>query len=112
MEEQRRIYERFLSMHAQKAQTTQDPVAHLQFWRGVDAPIAHDAPLIALTREEVLSELDPDSELVRWLLQQMSTYDSTRQRIVGLVFDKRTVLSDVLREPAAEREARKAASAR
>ena len=53
-------------------------------------------PLIAFTRENVIEEFDVESELVRWLLNQLSTYDPTRQCIVGLVFDKTRIISDVL----------------
>ena len=53
-------------------------------------------PLVAFTRENVVEEFDVESELVRWLLNQMSTYEPTRQCIVGLVFDNSTVVSDVL----------------
>lgn len=52
--------------------------------------------LVAFTRENVVEEFDVESELVRWLLNQMSTYEPTRQCIVGLVFNPSTILSDVL----------------
>lgn len=95
MERERRLYKTFLAMHAGKARPTDHPVAHLQFY---SETMPLDAPLLALTREDVVDALDPDhSELVRWLLEQMRTYDCTKQCIVGLVFDERTVLSDVLR---------------
>ena len=97
MEEQRRRFRGFLELHAHKAVTTEEPVAHLQF---ASDTMALDAPLLQLTREDVLEALDPEgSELVRWLLEQMRTYDCTRERIVGLVFDEKTVLSEVLRTP-------------
>ena len=105
MEAERKIFHSFLAMHAHKASTTKEPIAHLQFCdatygsadAGSTATIPHGAPLIALTRDQVMIELDASSDLVRWLLQQMNTYDPTTQRIVGLVFDRRTVLSEVLR---------------
>jgi hypothetical protein len=61
--------------------------------------VPHDASLVRFTKENVLSEMDKESDLVKWLLEQMCTYDCTCQRIVGLVFDKKTVLSEVLRCP-------------
>lgn len=97
MEEKRRTFAAFLALHAHKADVTDEPVAHLLFedggFRGTDTP------LVAFTVEHVMAELDTDAELVRWLLHQMSTYEPTRERIVGLVFDKQTVLSEVLRVP-------------
>ena len=98
MEARRKEFQTFLALHAHKAVPTETPVAHL-LWHSPN--MALDAPLVQLTREDVLEALDPEnSELVRWLLEQLRTYDCTRQRIVGLVFDERTVLSEVLRMPA------------
>ena len=99
METERRAFEAFLAMHAHKAEPTSEPVAHLHFLRDRANPsVPHDEPLLALTREDVLEcdLLDKSSTLVQWLLEQMRTYACHRQRIVGLVFDSRTVLSEVL----------------
>lgn len=101
MEAERRTFQVFLAMHANKADVTEEPVAHLQFCNAQRQPPATNAPLIRFTRDDILacSALDHSSELVRFLLHQMTTYDSRTQRIVGLVFDKDVVLSDVLRLP-------------
>tara|TARA_E500000178_G_scaffold356156_1_gene432023 strand:- start:2420 stop:2719 length:300 start_codon:yes stop_codon:yes gene_type:complete len=98
MERERKVFKVFLSMHASKALATEEPVAYLQFY---DECIPADAPLIKFTREDIIdcSELDHNSELVRFLLHQMTTYDCRTQRIVGLIFNKNTVISDVLRMP-------------
>ena len=87
----------FLGIHAKKATKTEEPVAHLQFYKEC---IPSDAPLIRFTREDIIEcdELDQESELVRWLLKQMTTYDCRTQKIVGLVFSRTIILSDVLRE--------------
>ena len=94
MDEQRTIFRSFLALHAHKAPATDDPCAFLQFY----APnMPHNLELLRFTREDVLEALDAhNSELVRWLLEQMRTYTCTRQCIVGLVFDERTVLSEVM----------------
>lgn len=94
MERERKLFHAFLSLHAHKAAPTEEPVAHVQFHSDALSPAD---PLLAMTRDDVLEALDPASELVRWLLEQMRTYDCTRQRIVALIFDERTVLSEVLR---------------
>ena len=94
MDDHRRQFHRFLALHVHKAPPTETPVAYLQF---ASADTGPRACLIKFDREQVMAELDCEAELVRWLLHQMSTYDCTTQRIVGLVFDKRTVLSEVLR---------------
>jgi hypothetical protein len=95
MEERRRQYDLFLRLHAHKARSTEEPTAHVCFYRGGDG-VPAAASLVAMRREDVLQELDGEAELVRWLLNQMSTYDCRTQAIVALVFDDRTVLSDVL----------------
>ena len=94
METERKRFATFLNLHAHKADVTSDPIAHVHF---ASMPTSHDAPLLQMTQEDLLEELDVNSELVRWLLEQMRTYDCTRQRIVALIFDKTTVLSEVLR---------------
>ena len=98
----RSIFRGFLAVHAHKAPTPPRDgtrVAYLQFY-DPQRPLAADAPLLALGQDDILDALDPDgSELVRWLLEQLRTYDCDRQRIVGLIFDRATVLSEVLRCP-------------
>lgn len=96
MEREQKIFRVFLSLHAHKATPTEEPCAYIQFY---DENMPADMPLIKFTREDIVEcgELDHESELVRFLLHQMTTYDCRTQRIVGLVFDKKIVLSDVLR---------------
>lgn len=97
MEEQRRVFSAFLVLNAPRATATEEPVVHMMF-----SPDNLHGPIYRLTRDDVLQEcdegrLDRDSELVRWLLNQMTTYDCRRQRILALRFDRSTVLSEVLR---------------
>lgn len=95
MDEARRTYSAFMTLRARDVACTEEPIAHLQFYDPVHA--SHmSAPLVAFTRENVVDEFDAESDLVRWLLNQMTTYEPTRQCIVGLVFDSKTILSDVL----------------
>lgn len=97
MESQRKIFEQFLSMTASRARPTNEPVAHVCFYQRDCMP--HNQTLLTMDQQDLLSELDAESELVRWLLWQLSTYDCTRQRIVALIFDRQTVLSEVLNMP-------------
>lgn len=97
MEDQRRAFSTFLTMNAPRAHTTEEPCVHMMF-----SPENINGPLVRLTRDDVLQEcaegnLDGTSPLVRWLLNQLSTYDHRRQRILALRFDASTVLSEVLR---------------
>lgn len=94
MDWQHRAYESFLAYNTRKACCTEEPVVHLHFH---GKQTLHD-PLLQLTREDVLDALNPESVPVRWLLEQMRTYDPCRQVIVCLVFDENTVISDTFWE--------------
>lgn len=95
MERERSAYAAFMTLRSVGVTSTKEPIAHLQFYESTHS--SHmSGPLIAFSRQNVADEFDTESELVRWLLNQMSTYDPTSQCIVGLVFDKQTILSDVL----------------
>jgi hypothetical protein len=94
MDSNRRVYDQFLRLHACKARATTEPTVHVMFYNGT---LSHHEPLVAMTIPEVCAELDTSAELVRWLLRQMHTYECTKQKIVCLIFDRQTVLSDVLR---------------
>ena len=97
MEERRRVYGAFMSMRATSVTEPSDtPVVYLQFYDASPTSTHMTAPLVAFAREDVLNEFDGDAELVRWLLHQLSTYEPTCQCVVGLVFNRRTILSDVL----------------
>ena len=102
MDAQRAAYATFLSMHAQKAKTTSVPTAHVMFYNTETNTMPLNTLLIAMTYDnvmELVSEktLEKDSLLVQWFLQQLVTYKCETQRLVALVFDSKTVLSDVLR---------------
>ena len=98
MEEKRRAYSAFMTYRAADVMPTEEPVAHLQFYDATNS--SHmTGQFVSFTRDNVVAEFDADSELVRWLLNQMSTYEPTCQCIVGLVFDPGTILSDVLAVP-------------
>ena len=92
MDKERKIFETFVSLNLKKATETDQPVAHMQFY---SESMDHDSPLLLMYQEDILSELDTESSLVRWLLNQLATYDCTKQKIIGLIFDKKTVLSDI-----------------
>lgn len=100
MDEQRRTFATFLALNAGRASPTHEPVVYMMF----SPEQLNSAPLVALTLQNVMEEcdygrLDKNSDFVRWMLHQMSTYDCTRQRILALRFDSSTVLSEVLRCP-------------
>ena len=97
MEEKRRLFSAFLALNASRTTATEEPTVHMMF-----SPHNINGPLYRLTRSDVVEEctagrLDGNSELVRWLLNQLTTYDCRMQRIIALKFDEATVLSEVLR---------------
>lgn len=93
MEEQRRIYQVFLDMDSHKAVVTENPCVYVRFHgRG-------DMPMVVMSEDDLLEELDKEAPLVRWLLHQLHTYDCRTQRLMAMIFDKTNVLSDVLRLP-------------
>ena len=105
MQEERKIFNTFLGLHAHRACTSDAPVAYLHFYDPEKNPSMATAELVKFTPADVTAELDATQELVRWLLHQLSTYDCARQRIVGVVFRKDCVLSEVLRAPRNTRDA-------
>jgi hypothetical protein len=98
MEEKRHLFHRFLGTHHHKARPTPTPAVHL-LWNREDNVLAPEKALYLLREEDLREHLNFQSELVGWLLSQMRTYDCRKQRIVALVFDRDTVLSEVLRMP-------------
>lgn len=96
MDEKRKIYQNFMSLNAHKAVVTDTPTVHVMFYEE-GKTMSPMQPLISMSVEDVLEELDKDAELVRWLLNQMTTYDCRKQKLVALIFDRQTVISDVLR---------------
>ena len=100
MDAQRRTFATFLALNARRAAPTEEPTVYMMF----SADDLQHGSLVALKRDDVLAEcragrLDVESELVRWMLNQMNTYRCTQQRILALRFDRSTVLSEVLRCP-------------
>lgn len=100
MEEERQRFASFLAMHSHKAHPTPSPCVYLSFDSDV---LSHDSHLLLLDEEDLHDlifeekKLNPTDEMVVWLRHQMQTYDCTKQRIVGLVFEgKKTLLSEVL----------------
>ncbi len=89
----RRSFDAFLRENANKVHRSNERVCYMQFAADAKDP---SAPLLAMRMEDVLGRLDTASRLVQGLLHQLSTYDCDRQFILGLIFDERTVMSEVL----------------
>ena len=93
MEREVKIFETFLALNHHKADATEEPVVHVAFHK--QDCLSPGMELIRFRREDILEELDKESPLVQQLLRQVSTYECHRQCIIALVFDAKTVLSEV-----------------
>jgi len=92
-----RTFRGFVELNAHRCGPTQHRVAYIHFYS--KDTLMHSAEIVTMEIDDVMecSELNKDSPLVRWLLKQMTTYEPTTERIVGMVFDPNTVISLVLR---------------
>ena len=97
MDFEQRELKGFIDLHGFKARhhPTNQRVAHLYEYSSRGIPL--NATLMQYTLEDVTSAFYTDSVLVRWLIQQIQTYDTTTEHIVGLIFDKSMVLAQVIR---------------
>lgn len=98
MEEHQRALNSFVQLHANKLSIRKDKrVAHLVKYSPSGIPL--NITLTQYTLEDLQKEniLDDTSCLVHWLFQQIQTYDVDREHIIGLIFDKRTVLAHVVK---------------
>ena len=90
MDSKHREFETFVSLHGNKASCTDEPLAHVRFPED-----AHDDPLTLMSKEDICSAFDTSSNLVRWFLTQLNTFDYQRQKLLALVFDRSTIISNV-----------------
>jgi hypothetical protein len=88
-------YEIFTSLFHSKGGTTACPTVFMRFY--ADGNMEIREPLVAMTIDDVKDAFDLESRLVQCLLQQMTTYDSSQEKILALAFDRHTVLSVVMR---------------
>lgn len=95
MEYERTAHRRLMSARLGAVRCLPDErVVHMAF---LDEGVPPEAAVLNLmTREDVLGRFDADSELVRWLLHQMTTYTPESQAIIACSFDRKRVLSDVV----------------
>ena len=48
------------------------------------------------TRQEIVDRFDRTSTPIRWLLQQVTSYDQDTSHVIGLIFDSQTVYAHVV----------------
>jgi len=96
MEQEQRALESYVLLHGHKLKgvVRSQPTAFLV--QHTESGIALDAKPTAYSIEHVTAELDANNPTVRFLLHQMQTYDRTSCNILGLIFNKSTVLAHVV----------------
>ena len=84
----------FVRLHARKCKSkTDERVAYLYKY---SESIPLDAQLVKYKTDDILSVFKRDSHLVRWLVEQVNSYDVKTQCVIGLIFDNATVLAHVI----------------
>ena len=96
MEAEQTALHSFVRLHGTrlKGVRTHNRVAHLVPFS--PSGILLHAPLQPYTVERIVAELDAESLPIRWLIQQVQTYDVDTQNVLGLVFDRQSALAHVV----------------
>lgn len=95
----------FVRLHGSRLKKVRsdERVAHLVNFSEAGVPL--DSPLKQFTVQDILSELDSESMPVRWLIRQVQTYDVDGQNVIGLIFNRQSVLAHVVQCGSAKTEA-------
>lgn len=95
MEKEQKALQALIEVHAQKFRHVKRelPTAFLIEYA---ANIPLDAVFTAYNIDAVRRKLDERDKTVQWLLHQMTTYDLNTSNVIGIIFDKQTVLAHVV----------------
>ena len=85
----------FLTIHNKKAKVTKEPVAYLM--EKGDC-LNRNSPLVAWKEEHLKNYFDHDSITFSWLMKQFKSYDFEKEVLMGIIIDKQTILSEVLKK--------------
>ena len=103
MERERRALETFVPLHQHKVKLHPDERCVFLVEHS-DAGVPLNCVLTQMTAEDVITYFSRDGRdpfsnpLVRWLLEQIQSYDARREVIIGLIFSPTNVLAHVLRK--------------
>ena len=86
----------FVKMHTQKAEISQERCAYLVDYKEEGIPLT--VALDKYKREDFIQspKIDMNSDMCRWLVRQMDTYDTKKEILIGLIFNSHTVLAHVV----------------
>ena len=98
-EEKRREFTAFLSTQTSKCKPTGGER------RAFLCLVKEQGPsLLSLSAEDIEDVMDKEELLPRELLRQLHTYDPYEQKIIGMVWDRKTVYSEVLWQDARKKK--------
>ena len=92
----RKEFMSFLSTQASKCKPTGGERRAYLYLVKEQGPYGPRSSLLSLSAEDVVEVMDKEEPLPRELLRQLHTYDPFEQKIIGMVWDEKTVLSEVL----------------
>ena len=95
MNENKELFNIFLTIHNKKTKTTKEPIAYLI---QKDDCLNSDAPLVAWKEQHLVKYFDHNSKQFQWLMKQFKTYDYENEVILGMFVDNKTVFSEVLKK--------------
>lgn len=97
METEQRALTSFVRLHGSrlKHEKTKERVAYMVSFSETGIPL--DVPLEPKTVEELCSILDTESIPVRWLIQQVQTYDQDSTNVLGIIFSRTSVLAHAIK---------------
>lgn len=100
MEFERKALESFVSVHADRILTNlpsvKERIVILAPYSTQGVPLSVDYEMY--DAHGFQNKFNTESRLVQWVLEQMHTYDTERQLIVGLWFSTDTVLTHVIQK--------------
>ena len=94
MDKEQEVLLNFVNLHASKTYTCDERCIHIAKYNPDGIPI--DAEFEILNINDVLHKYNTNETLIQWVLRQMHTYDTEKQIILGIEFDKNKILSHVL----------------
>lgn len=96
MQREQKALEAYVLLHGHKLKgiVRSEPTAFLVHHTESGIPL--DAKPTAYSIEHITAKFNTDDAAVRYLLHQMTTYDSTSCNILGLIFNNSTILAHVI----------------
>lgn len=95
MEKEQAALMSFVNLHGRKAQISSARQIHLVKYNESGIPL--DVTLECLTLDDVVKHFDTNDRRIQWVLNQIQTYNTDKEAVIGLQFPERIILSHVIR---------------